>query len=154
MAQANGKKSLIQILGERGKITREQAVEAMQRKQATTDSLEAILQEMGVAEIDLYEAQATSMGVPFLDVTKIQTTPEAKGLLPEAMQERYKAVPIRLDGKRLTIAMANPKDVFALDEMRMSTGLDVHAVLIPPSQMEGIKNGSLANGNGAHPEAP
>src|SRR5690606_25740003 len=83
MAQANGKKSLIQILGERGKITREQAVEAMQRKQATTDSLEAILQEMGVAEIDLYDAQAASMGVPFLDVTKIQTTPEAKGLLPE-----------------------------------------------------------------------
>jgi type IV pilus assembly protein PilB len=147
MAQANGKKSLIQILGERGKITREQAVEAMQRKQATTDALESILQDMGVAEIEIYDAQAASMGVPFLDVSKIQTTADAKGVFPEDMQERYKAVPIRLDGKRLTIAMANPKDVFALDEMRMKTGLDVHAVLIAPSQMEGIKNGSL-NGNG------
>lgn len=147
MAQANGKKSLIQILGERGKITREQAVEAMQRKQATTDSLEAILQDMGVPEVEIYEAQATSMGVPFLDATTIDTTDDAKGLLPEEMQERYKAVPLRLDGKRLTIAMANPKDVFALDEMRMKTGLDVHAVLIPPSQIEGIKNGSLGHSN-------
>jgi type IV pilus assembly protein PilB len=148
MAQANGKKSLIQILGERGKISREQAVEAMQRKQATTDSLESILQDMGVPEVEIYDAQAASMGVPFLDVTKIQTTPEAKGVFPEDLQERYKAVPIRLDGKRLTIAMANPKDVFALDEMRMKTGLDVQAVLIAPSQMEGIKNGSL-NGKSA-----
>jgi type IV pilus assembly protein PilB len=143
MAQANGKKSLIQILGERGKITREQAVEAMQRKQATTDSLETILQDMGIGEVEIYDAQATSMGVPFLDVSKVSTTSDAKALLPEDMQERYKAVPIRLDGKRLTIAMANPKDVFALDEMRMKTGLDVQAVLVAPSQLEGIKNGSL-----------
>jgi type IV pilus assembly protein PilB len=150
MAQANGKKSLIQILGERGKITREQAVEAMQRKQATTDSLEAILQDMGISEVEIYDAQAASMGVPFLDVSKIQTTAEAKALLPEDMQERYKAVPIRLDGKRLTIAMANPKDVFALDEMRMKTGLDVQAVLVAPSQMEGIRNGSIGS-NGSAP---
>ena len=66
-----------------------------------------------------------------------------QGLLPEDMQERYKAVPVRLDGKRLTVAMANPKDVFALDEMRMKTGMDVQAVLIPPSQMEALQNGSL-----------
>jgi type IV pilus assembly protein PilB len=152
MAQANGKKSLIQILGERGKITREQAVEAMQRKQATTDPLETILVGMGVSEVDIYDAQATSMNVPFLDVANVKTTPDAKALLPEDMQERYKAVPIRLDGKRLTIAMANPKDVFALDEMRMKTGLDVHAVLVAPSHMEKLKNGSL-NGNGGAPEA-
>ena len=59
------------------------------------------------------------------------------------MQDRYKAVPIRQDGKRLTVAMANPKDVFALDEMRLKTGLDVRAVLCPPSRSEGFANGSL-----------
>src|SRR6185503_3910624 len=58
---------------------------------------------------------------------------------------------IRQDGKRLTVAMANPKDVFAIDEMRMKTGLDVRAVLCPPSQVEALKNGSLngTNGTGA-----
>ncbi len=150
MAQTSNKKSLIQILGERGKITREQAVEAMQRKQATTDNLESILMEMGVPETEIYDAQATSMNVPFLDVSKVKTTPEAKGLIPEDMQERYSAAPIRLDGKRLTIAMANPKDVFALDEMRMKTGLDVQAVLVTPTHMEKLRNGDFhANGNGA-----
>jgi type IV pilus assembly protein PilB len=150
MAQTSSKKSLIQILGERGKISREQAVEAMQRKQATTDNLESILMDMGVPETEIYDAQATSMNVPFLDVSKVQTTPDAKGLIPEDMQERYNAAPIRLDGKRLTIAMANPKDVFALDEMRMKTGLDVQAVLVTPTHMEKLRNGGFhTNGNGA-----
>jgi type IV pilus assembly protein PilB len=157
MAQTSSKKSLIQILGERGKINREQAVEAMQRKQATTDNLESILMDMGVPETEIYDAQATSMNVPFLDVSKVQTTPDAKGLIPEDMQERYNVAPIRLDGKRLTIAMANPKDVFALDEMRMKTGLDVQAVLVTPTHMEKLRNGGFhANGDGevaASPEA-
>ncbi|MBV9467789.1 MAG: Flp pilus assembly complex ATPase component TadA, partial [Abitibacteriaceae bacterium] len=52
-------------------------------------------------------------------------------------------------GKRLTVAMANPNDVFALDEIRMKTGLDVRAVLCSPSQIEAFKNGSNGNGNGA-----
>ena len=162
MAQNAGKKSLIQILGERGKISREQAVEAMGRKKDTTETLEAILVDMGISEVEIYDAQAASMNVPFLDATKVQTTPDAAGLLPEDMQERYQAIPIRLDGKRLTVAMANPKDVFAVDEMRMKTGLDVQAVLVAPSHLEKLRSGGSLNGdgesangdgNGASPEA-
>ncbi len=153
------KKTVIQTLGEKGKITREQAVEATQRKQATTESLEAILLDMGIAESDVYEAQAGSMGVPFIDLDSITVDAEAKSLVPEDMRERYRAIPIRLDGKRLTVAMANPKDVFALDEMSLKTGLNVQPVMVPPSQLEALRNGSLngTNGdgsqNGASPEA-
>ncbi len=150
MAQSTGKKSLIQILGERGKISREQAVEAMQRKQGSADTLEAILIDLGVSEVEIYDAQASSMNVPFLDVSTVQVASEARGLVPEDMQERYSAIPVRLDGKRLTVAMANPRDVFAVDEMRMKTGLDVHAVLVTPAHMEKLRNGGFnANGNGA-----
>ena len=157
MAQSTGKKSLIQILGERGKINREQAVEAMQRKQSSADTLEAILVDMGVPEVEIYDAQAASMNVPFLDISQVQVGADARGLVPEDMQERYSAIPVRLDGKRLTVAMANPRDVFAVDEMRMKTGLDVHAVLVTPAHMEKLRNGGFSsNGaetNGASPEA-
>jgi hypothetical protein len=88
------KKSLIQILGEKGKITRDQAVEAMQRKQATTEALERILIDMGISEADVYEGQAESLGVLFLDLKSIKVDPQAKNLLPEDMQDRYHAVPI------------------------------------------------------------
>jgi type IV pilus assembly protein PilB len=158
------KKSLIQILGERGKITRDQAVEAMQRKQATTESLERILIDMGVSEADVYEGQAESLGVLFLDLKSIKVDPQARNLLPEDMQERYGAVPIRLDGKSLTVAMLNPKDVFAVDEMRMKTQLNIRPVLVPPTQLENLRNSPASNGsngsngtalsiNGVSPEA-
>lgn len=157
MAQSNGKKSLIQILGERGKITREQAVEAMQQKQATpATALEKILVDMGIPEIDIYEAQATAINVPFLDLTKSTVTSEARALVPEEMRERYNAFPVSLEDKKLTIAMGNPRDVFALDELRLKTGLDVHAVLVAPSQLEKLRSGGFNgadSGDGAAPSA-
>ena len=137
------KKSLIQLLGERGKITREQAMDAMARKNATTDALEKILVEIGVPEVDVYEAQAEVLGVTFMDLTTVKTDGTTLGLMNEDMQERYKAVPVLLDGKKLTIAMANPKDVFAVDEIRLKTGMDIYAVLATPSHIDGVRNGTL-----------
>lgn len=142
------KKTLIQALGEKGKISKDQARQAMQLKQETSEALEKILQDVGVPEVDVYEAQAEILGVTFIDVTKISAEKSALDLLPEDMRDRYQAVPLRLDGKRLTVAMANPRDVFALDEIRMKTGLDIRAVLSPPSQLEALKNGGPAT-NGA-----
>lgn len=153
------KKNLLQILGEQGKITREQAIEAMNRKQSNpSESFEKILLDFGVNEVDVYQGQALALGVPFLDLTTVNIDGSAAALLQEDMQERYKAAPVRLDGRKLTVAMLNPKDVFALDEMRMKTGLDITASLAPPSQIEALRNGTLinangengSNGNGAH----
>jgi type IV pilus assembly protein PilB len=141
------KKSLIQILGEQGKISKDQAIDAMQRKQATTDSLEKILLEAGIAEADVYEAQAESMGVPFVDLNTVKVDAGARGILTEELQDRYGAVPLRLDGKKLTVAMRNPKDVFTLDEIRMKTGMDIVAVLAPPTQLQALRNGVSSNGN-------
>ena len=148
------KKTLIQILGENGKISKDQAVDAMQRKQATTDSMEKILQDVGVSEVDVYQAQATMMGVQFIDLNTVSVDSTTRGVMPEEMQDRYRAVPLRLDGKKLTVAMQNPKDVFALDEIRMKTGMEVLPVMSPPSQVQALRNGTLSmngsNGNGSH----
>jgi len=137
------KKSLIQLLGEAGKLTRDQARDAMERKKATTDSLEKILVEIGVPDVDVFRAQAESMGVSFLDLTSVKTDATTLGLLTEDMQERYKAAPVRQDGKTLTVAMANPGDVFAVDEIHLKTGMEIRAVLAPPSQIEALRNGTL-----------
>ena len=151
---ATAKKTLIQILGENGKISKDQAVDAMQRKQATTDSMEKILQDVGVSEVDVYEAQAGMMGVQFIDLNTVNVDSTTRGVMPEEMQDRYRAVPLRLDGKKLTVAMQNPKDVFALDEIRMKTGMEILPVMSPPSQVQALRNGTLvsngSNGNGSN----
>ena len=139
-------KNLLNILGVAGKITREQAREANGIKQATTRPLEEILIEMGVSEIDVTQARAEMMGVPFLDLSTIKADPAALALLPPEMQERYKAVPIRSDGRMLTVAMEDPKNVFAIDDMRAKTNLQIRAVMVPPSQFESLKNGGTGGG--------
>lgn len=157
MSVSPNKKSLIQVLGERQKITRQQAQEALQKKQSSSDSLDKILVDMGIPENDVYEAQAELLGVTFFNPDNEKPDKEALALLPEDMQDRYKAVPVRKDEKRLTVAMSKPNDVFALDEMRMKTGLEIRAILATASQMEALRNGTIGeeNGavNGASPEA-
>jgi len=154
MAATNGKKSLLQVLGEKGKIKREVAVEAMREQQANPGkALENILVEKGVPEADVFESKADILQVPFFDGSEFKPDPEALGLLPEDLQKRYNAVPVILNGKKLTVAMANPRDVFIIDEMRQKTGCDIEPVLTAPSHMELLRNASSSNGNGASPEA-
>lgn len=145
------KKSLLQVLGEKRKITIEQAREAVTRRQSTGDSFENTLVEMGIEENDVYEAKAELDGVTFLDLEKVEVNSEVRDLLAEDLQDRYEAVPVFQEGNKLTVAMTNPKDVFAVDEIRMKTGLDIRPVLVPPTQHEALRDGSWGvgvNGNG------
>jgi len=150
---SGGKKSLLQVLGEGKKITVAQAKEAAQIKKDTTDTLETILLNMGIDEVDVFAAKATSLGVQFLDISELQATPEAAGLIDENLQDRHKATPLRLDSNRLTVAMEDPGNVFALDELRQKTGMEIHAVLVAPSQLVAFKNGGTEHAEGASPEA-
>jgi type IV pilus assembly protein PilB len=153
MAATNGKKNLLQILGEKGKIKREVAVEAMREQQANPGKpLEDILIGKDVPEVDIFEAKAELLQVHFFDGSSFQPEAEAKGLLPEDLQARYKAVPVMLAGKKLTVVMNNPRDVFAIDEMRQKTGCEIVPVLTAPSHMELLRNAGTS-GNGASPEA-
>ncbi len=152
---SNAKKSLLQILGERRKITMDQAKEAVSRRQSSGESFEDILIDMDVDEVEVYGAKAELEGVSFLDLNDdVQVDAEASSLLPEDLQERYAAVPIFQDGDKLTVSMANPKDVFAVDELRMKTGLDIVPVLIPPSQHQALLEGTWGvHSNGTSPDS-
>jgi type IV pilus assembly protein PilB len=147
------KKSLLQVLGEKRKLTKEQAYEALSRRQANPNlQLEDVLIEMGLEEATVYEAKAELEGVSFLDLNNgVSIDAEVRGLLPDDLQERYDAVPVFQDGNKLTVAMGNPRDVFAVDELRMKTGLDIRPVLLPPTQLEALRDGSWGistNGTG------
>ncbi|HEY0073358.1 MAG TPA: GspE/PulE family protein [Abditibacteriaceae bacterium] len=121
----------------------DQAKEAVSRRQSSGEAIEDILLEMDVDEVSIYKAKAELDGVSFLDLQDgVEVDPEASALLADDLQERYGAVPILDDGEKLTIAMTNPKDVFAVDEIRIKTGRDIIPVLIPPSQHESLREGT------------
>ncbi|MCS6863192.1 MAG: GspE/PulE family protein, partial [Abditibacteriales bacterium] len=59
-----------------------------------------------------------------------------QSLVPPEMQEKYGAIPVRLDGRTLTVAMKNPKDLMALDDLRMRTGYQIRPVLASEAQID------------------
>ncbi|QXE90167.1 GspE/PulE/PilB domain-containing protein [Geomonas subterranea] len=87
------------------------------------------LVEMGLVEEDqLARVLSEQLGVPCVDHDLLAEVPQSLlELLPLELAERYRALPVSLDGKRLMVAMADPSDFKAIDEIGFITGL----VIIP-----------------------
>ncbi|HEX9996014.1 MAG TPA: ATPase, T2SS/T4P/T4SS family [Abditibacterium sp.] len=151
-----GRKNVAHVLFEKGKITKEQGTDLMRQMQSAPGSTPAkILLEMGVSDVDITEAQAEIAGVPFANLLKTPPTEDAKGLVPDDLQSRLRVTPLYIEGGNLIVAMENPKDFHALDDLKVRTKMEVKGVMAAPSQIEAFKNGKLGsgitlNGNGAN----
>ncbi len=75
------------------------------------------------------QEKAKRMRVKFVNLGGLEIDPEVGQIIPEAMARRYNLVCIGKLEKRVTLAMADPLDVFAIDDIKFRTGLDVEAVL-------------------------
>ncbi len=87
-------------------------------------------------EIARLEERARIMRTQFVDVRKITIDREIGNIVPEAMARRYQMVCIGKLEKKLTLAMADPLDVFAIDDVKIRTGYDAEAVLGEPAAIE------------------
>ena len=84
-----------------------------------------LLDERLVDERDLVRVLARSIGLEFVDMREITVDPAAASLVPENLAARYAAVPIAFEGDRLVVAMADPANVLAIDDIRAITGREV-----------------------------
>lgn len=83
------------------------------------------LVEMGlVEEEELAYLLSEQLGVRYVDPAELDAIPGTLlAVIPLEMVQRYRVLPLAIDGKRLTLAMANPSDFKALDEIAFSTGM-------------------------------
>jgi type IV pilus assembly protein PilB len=115
-----------------GLISPEQLNDAMskQRDLDGKESIARILVQLGyVTERDRVKCQGKVWGVAFADVTEIIPRPEALSMMNSANARKFKALPMERQGNRLLVAMVNPLDIFAIDEIRLTTGLDVEPLI-------------------------
>ncbi len=119
------------ILKEMGLVTEAQIEQAMSRQKETRKRLGQILVEDGVVnELDLSKALATKFGVPFLDLTSTRIDAAAGNMIPEKVARKYGAVPVRfLDDNSLLVAMVDPANIFALDDLRILTGYEIQPAI-------------------------
>jgi type IV pilus assembly protein PilB len=130
-------KQLAEILLEQGIVSQEQLDAAVAEQTATGKRLGRILIDMGlVKEQDLVAALASQIGLRFVDLSDSQVDATASAMLPEQVARKYRALPIGYEEDKLVVAMADPANLFALDDIRTITGMDVQPVVATAADIE------------------
>ncbi len=120
-----------------GKVSPEDMVRALRDHEAAGESLTSfLLSERLVVEEDLVQVMAQEVGLPFLDLTETPPDPEAAELVPVAVARRHMVLPVGFDGGLPVVAMADPTDVFALDDLRSILGRNFKPVVATRAQIE------------------
>jgi len=122
--------SLGQILLDQGMVSREQLEKAIQMHQRTGGHLGRILVELGaVTEQQLAQALAVQWGLAWVDLSTVEIDPDVVKVIPQHLAQRHKVLAIEKSRKRLKMAVADPLNVLALDDVRLVTGLEIEPVV-------------------------
>jgi type IV pilus assembly protein PilB len=120
---AIARKTLVDILLEKQLITPEQRDKILdqQRASPSKDLAQIVLETGFAADVDIYSAKAAADGLPFLDLNKHKPEPPAINVVPANVARKYNALPVRKDGQTLYVAMVDPRNVIAIDDIKMAS---------------------------------
>jgi hypothetical protein len=135
--RANGARPKIgEMLVARGLVTERDVHEALARQRATGRRLGETLFEIGaISSFDLARVLAERQNLPFVDLRDVDPDPDAIALISAGLARQYLVLPLRTEPGRLYVAMANPADVYALDDIRAMTDRAVEASMADPAQL-------------------
>ncbi|HWP85322.1 MAG TPA: type IV-A pilus assembly ATPase PilB [Terriglobia bacterium] len=111
-------------------ITQAQLNQALELQKKTGGRLGSCLVKLGiVSDEDVTTFLSRQYGVPSINLTYFEVDPDVVRLVPEDTARRYEIVPLSRVGSSLTIAMVDPTNVFAMDDIKFMTGFNVEPVV-------------------------
>ncbi|MGE4615030.1 MAG: ATPase, T2SS/T4P/T4SS family [Planctomycetota bacterium] len=130
-------KPIGQILKDMDLITELDIQEALQEQKSKGGALGRILSEKGlVTDADLRVAIAKQAGMEPVDLDETIVTSDLLDMVPSHVAETYQVVPVEFDGKVLTLALADPQNISALDDMKFMLNMEVKGALSDPEAIE------------------
>lgn len=113
------KKEIGELLVDNGLITIDELKIVQQERMRTGEPISLILSRLGLAnENHLKSALETQYGVNYISLGKVNAEAQALELLPEKVMRQHQVVPLALNGKDLTLAMVNPNNLLAMDDIK------------------------------------
>jgi type IV pilus assembly protein PilB len=125
------------ILLKRSLITVEQLAAAIAEQQRSGGRLGAVLSRLGIiSEDNLINCLSKEYRVPVVDPLTAEPSAEALDLVPHALAHRHEVLPLSRFGSTLTLAIADPSNLAALNEVKFLSGCDLRVMLALPSAIE------------------
>ena len=111
-------------------ITEEQLEKALEEQETNGGRLGSNLVKLGyISEKQLISTLSKQHNVPGVDLNTVEIDPEVLQLIPSNIATKYELIPLSRIGKILTVAMVNPDDIFALEDIKFSTGFEIQPVI-------------------------
>jgi type IV pilus assembly protein PilB len=119
-----------ELLTKASLITQDQLKEALKVQKESGGKLGETLIKLGfVSEEDITECLSQQFGVPSINLAHFEIDPSVIKLIPADVARKYNILPVNKTGATITIAMADPTNVFAMDDIKFMTGYNVEPVV-------------------------
>lgn len=126
----NRKMKLGDLLVSVGKITEEQLNQALKEQKISGRKLgEILVDNKYITEIDIIQVLEFQLGIPHVDLSKYFIDPEVPKLIPENLAKRNILIPIRQERGKLIVAMSDPLNIFAIDDIKITSGMEIEPVI-------------------------
>jgi len=124
------RKRLGDMLMDAQKISSEQLYAALNVQKSTGKRLgEVLVSEGFIAQKDIIKLLETQLGIPQIDLKKYLIDQKSVKLVPENIARKHELIAVQNDGVFLTVAMSDPLNYFALDDVKMASGLEAKPVI-------------------------
>ncbi len=120
-----------------GIITREQLDEALELQSETGERLGTVLQKQGrITEQQLVDALVSQLGVEFVDLHNVSVPAEMAEVLPHSLAKKYRVLPVQATQTEVRLAMADPLNFVAVEEVRAASKRRVVPMIAAASELE------------------
>jgi type IV pilus assembly protein PilB len=129
-----------------GLVNEEQLQKALEIQKQSGKRLGAVLVEMGVVtENDIVTVLGKQLGIPYINLSNYLIDPATVRIIPENIARRHQLIPINKVGNKLTVAMVDPLNILAIDDIQFMTGLVVKPVVATSTDINEALNNAYGN---------
>src|SRR5690554_6059967 len=125
------KKKLGDLLVDLGLISESNLRTVLEIQKVTKKKLgEILVDEKYVTEREFLEVLEFQLDVPYVDLDRFSIDADAPKLISENLARRYAVIPVSFDDKTVKLAMNDPLDIYAIDDVKLATGREVEPVIV------------------------
>ncbi|MBI3781457.1 MAG: type IV-A pilus assembly ATPase PilB, partial [candidate division NC10 bacterium] len=129
----------------------EQLEEGLALQKTSGGRIGSNLAKLGyISEEEIASHLSRQYGVPPADLGNAKIDPAILKLIPAEVAHKYMIIPLSRSGSTLTVAMANPSDIFAIDDVRFMTGYNIKPMVAPETSIQNAVNKYYDTAGRAH----